>query len=62
MAGLAASRARGRRGGRPKVMSAKQVTMATALRQDPHTTVDNICETLHVSRATFYRYVSHLNT
>jgi DNA invertase Pin-like site-specific DNA recombinase len=58
MAGLAAARARGRRGGRPKVMTAKQVAMATALRQDPHTTVEDICETLGISRATFYRYVS----
>jgi DNA invertase Pin-like site-specific DNA recombinase len=62
MAGLAAARARGRHGGRPKVMSAKQVAMATALRQDPDTTVADICQTLGVSRATFYRYVSHPRT
>jgi DNA invertase Pin-like site-specific DNA recombinase len=58
MAGLAAARARGRRGGRPKAMTTKQVAMATALRQDPETTVADICQTLGVSRATFYRYVS----
>ncbi len=62
LAGLAAARARGRHGGRPKVMSAKQVAMATALRQDPDTTVADICQTLGVSRATFYRYVSHPRT
>jgi DNA invertase Pin-like site-specific DNA recombinase len=61
-AGLAAARARGRQGGRPKVMSAKQVAMATALRQDPHTTVEDICQTLGISRATFYRYVSRPGT
>jgi DNA invertase Pin-like site-specific DNA recombinase len=62
LAGLAAARARGRQGGRPKIMTAKQVAMATALRQDPQTTVADICETLGVSRATFYRYVSRPGT
>jgi DNA invertase Pin-like site-specific DNA recombinase len=57
-AGLAAARARGRHGGRPKVMNAKQVAMATALRQDPQTTIGDICQTLGISRATFYRHVS----
>jgi DNA invertase Pin-like site-specific DNA recombinase len=61
-AGLAAARARGRRGGRPKVMTTKQIAMATALRQDPHTTVEDICQTLGISRATFYRYVSRPRT
>ena len=56
-AGLAAARARGRYGGRPKALSAKQVAMAIALRQDPNTTVADICQTLGVSRATFYRHV-----
>ncbi len=56
-AGLAAARARGRRGGRPKVMTAKQVAMAVTLRQDPQTTVADICQTLSVSRATLYRYL-----
>jgi DNA invertase Pin-like site-specific DNA recombinase len=62
MAGLAAARARGRHGGRPKAMSAKQVAMATALRQDPNTTIDDICQTLGISRATFYRHVSRPRT
>ena len=56
-AGLAAARARGRCGGRPKAMSTKQVVMAMALRQNPQTTVADICQTLGVSRATFYRHV-----
>jgi DNA invertase Pin-like site-specific DNA recombinase len=56
-AGLAAARARGRHGGRPKAMSPKQVAMAAALRQDPHTTIADICQTLGISRATLYRYL-----
>jgi DNA invertase Pin-like site-specific DNA recombinase len=57
-AGLDAARARGRRGGRPRVMNGKQVAMATALWQDPQTSVADVCQTLGISRATFYRYVS----
>jgi DNA invertase Pin-like site-specific DNA recombinase len=60
-AGLAVARARGRCGGRPKAMSAKQVAIAVALRQDPHTTVADICQTLGVSRATLYRYLPRPN-
>ena len=61
-AGLAAARARGRFGGRPKAMSAKHIAMATALRQDPQMTIKDICETLGISRATYYRHVSHPRT
>jgi DNA invertase Pin-like site-specific DNA recombinase len=61
-AGLAAARARGRRGGRPKIMTAKRVAMATALRQDPNTTVADICQTLGVSRATLYRHLPRPKT
>jgi AcrR family transcriptional regulator len=43
-------------------MTTKQVAMAMALRQDPPTTAADICQTLGVSRATFYRYVSRPGT
>jgi DNA invertase Pin-like site-specific DNA recombinase len=55
-AGLAAARARGRRGGRPKVMDAKKVVMARTLRQNPSLSVAQICQQLGVSPTTFYRY------
>lgn len=58
MAGLASARARGRKGGRPRALSASQAEMARTLRQDPKRTVKEICETLHISEATFYRYTS----
>jgi DNA invertase Pin-like site-specific DNA recombinase len=61
MAGLAAARARGHHGGRPRVMNGKQVAMATALRQDPQTTIADICQTLGVSRSTLYRYLPRPN-
>jgi DNA invertase Pin-like site-specific DNA recombinase len=42
-AGLAAARARGRKGGRKRVMSANQIKMAKALRKDPKNTIEEIC-------------------
>ena len=55
-AGLASARARGRRGGRPRAMTETTAAMARTLRQDPSRTVREICETLRISEATFYRY------
>ncbi len=55
-AGLAAARARGRLGGRPKKLdSAAKVAMARSLYNDKTNTVTNICTTLGISRATLYR-------
>ncbi|MCY6354819.1 recombinase family protein [Clostridium sp. ZS2-4] len=56
-AGLKAARARGRVGGRPKVMDSKKISMAKALVNDPNNSINDICETLNVSRATLYRYL-----
>lgn len=60
-AGLTAARARGRVGGRPKLEAdpakRKKIEMAKALHNDPNHTVEDICKTLHISRATLYRWV-----
>lgn len=57
-AGLAAARARGRKGGRRRVLdTAQKVAMARSLYQDKHNTIADICRTLRISRATLYRYV-----
>jgi DNA invertase Pin-like site-specific DNA recombinase len=56
-AGLAAARARGRRGGRPG-LSAEKVRQLRTLAADRSNSVAGICKTLRISRATFYRYVS----
>ncbi|HYV34812.1 MAG TPA: recombinase family protein [Gemmataceae bacterium] len=58
MAGLAAARARGRKGGRPRKLSDKQIEMATTLMQNTQTAVKDICHTLGVSKATLYRTLS----
>ena len=59
-AGLAAARARGRLGGRPKAHSLntpKKVALAQSLYDDKNNTIDEICKTLHISRSTLYRYI-----
>ena len=58
-AGLAAARARGRKGGRPKKLAdPKTVALAQALHADGGTDVATICKTLGISRATLYRYLT----
>lgn len=58
-AGLAAARARGRQGGRPKKLdSERKVKMAQSLYNDGTHSIDDICRTLEVSRATLYRVVT----
>ena len=55
-AGLAAARARGRLGGRPrKLADPKQLAAAHALYDGGQTDITTICETLGISRATLYR-------
>ncbi|MGH2875077.1 MAG: recombinase family protein [Solirubrobacteraceae bacterium] len=54
-AGLAAARARGRRGGRPHVMNATQVAVARQMYDSRDHTIAAIAATLGVSRATIYR-------
>src|SRR3954464_14322261 len=56
-AGLQAARARGRKGGRPKSLTGKKTAMAQALYNDKNNTVDEICKTLNISRATLYPVV-----
>jgi len=57
-AGLAAARARGRNGGRPKIdTSDAKVVTAKKLHTDKSLEIDDICKTLRISRSTFYRYV-----
>jgi DNA invertase Pin-like site-specific DNA recombinase len=57
-AGLQAARARGRLGGRPKRQpSSRKIAMAKALYADKTNSVQDICKTLGISRATLYRYL-----
>ena len=57
--GLAAARARGRKGGRRPVRPDNpRVRMACAMHGDEGLTAADICQTLSISPATFYRYVA----
>lgn len=59
-AGLQAARVRGRLGGRPKAKTLntpKKISMAQSLYDDKNNTIDEICKTLNISRATLYRYI-----
>ena len=56
-AGLAAARARGRKGGRPPSLNAKDLTAAKALLSDPEITVEEVARRLKVSPATLYRHL-----
>jgi DNA invertase Pin-like site-specific DNA recombinase len=54
-AGLAAARARGRLFGRPRRLTPQQVKQLRSLAKDERNTVGEICQTLEISRATYYR-------
>lgn len=56
-AGLKAARARGRQGGRPKKLDERKAQMAQRLYNDHGNSIDDICKTLGISRATLYRYI-----
>ena len=58
-AGLDAARARGRQGGRKKIEATNpKVMMAKNMHKDHGMSIENICKTLKISRASFYRYLS----
>lgn len=59
-AGLAAARARGRQGGRPRVLSSRKIAQLQALAADRTNTIADILDTLKISRATYYRYLRAL--
>lgn len=56
-AGLQAARARGRHGGRPRRLDAKQLQLLQALYADKRNSVADIMRTLKISKSTLYRYV-----
>jgi DNA invertase Pin-like site-specific DNA recombinase len=58
-AGLSAARARGRKGGRKPIdPDEPRVQMAKAMHKDKSVSIADICQTLNISRATFYRYLT----
>lgn len=57
MAGLESARARGRRGGRPRVLNDGKTRLARRLKDDGEHSVEEICSMLGVGRSTLYRYL-----
>ena len=54
-AGLAAARARGRRGGRPSKLTTRQLAHAHKLLADPGATMAEVAASLKIDRSTLYR-------
>ncbi len=61
-AGLAAARARGRRGGRPKSLDAAKRAIAVNLYDEKKHSVKEICEVMGVSKPTLYKYIQAART
>ena len=62
LAGLASARARGRKGGRPKKLTAKAVAKARLLLSDPSQSATEVAKDFGVSRATLYRALKDAET
>ena len=63
-AGLAATRARGRKGGRPKGLSKKaqdKARLAESLYKERERSIAEICDHLDISKPTLYRYLRSRN-
>jgi len=57
-AGLAAARARGRQGGRPRKMDRATVMMAMAAMADPKANASDVARHLNITTTTLYTYVN----
>lgn len=57
-AGLAAARARGRMGGRPRKMDKHLLTMAMAALADPKVVVQDVAKRLNITKTTLYMYLN----
>jgi DNA invertase Pin-like site-specific DNA recombinase len=62
LAGLQAARARGRKGGRPPALKAKDLAAAKAMLKDPEITVLEVARRLGVAASTLYRHLPRART
>lgn len=56
-AGLEAARARGRKGGRPRILDGKKIELAYQLYDAKKHTIKEICQILGISKPTIYSYL-----
>ena len=59
-AGIAAARARGKRGGRPKALGPKKKELALKLYGDGVHSVADICSIMRICKQTLYNYINEL--
>jgi len=57
LAGLASARSRGRKGGRPKALTDKEIQQVRELYQSNALPVEDICRRFNITRMTLHRYV-----
>jgi DNA invertase Pin-like site-specific DNA recombinase len=55
--GLSAARARGRQGGRPKMLDPKKRELALRLHQERQHSIAEICQIMGISKSTLYNYL-----
>ena len=58
LAGLAAARARGRMGGRPKRLDPAKLALALRLHSEDKHTIREICQMMGISKSTLYNYLA----
>ena len=56
-AGLSAARARGRQGGRPKVLDPAKRALAVKLYDEKNHSVNELCQLMGISKPTLYKYI-----
>jgi DNA invertase Pin-like site-specific DNA recombinase len=61
-AGLAAARARGRKGGRPKSLDVKKTALLYKLYDEKQHSIQEICDLVGVSKSTLYAYLRDRET
>lgn len=57
-AGLAAARARGRKGGRPKALNQDKQALVVKLYEEKTHTIEQICKMMSISKPTLYKYIA----
>jgi DNA invertase Pin-like site-specific DNA recombinase len=60
-AGLNAARARGRKGGRPKVLDPAKRKLVAKLYAEKQHTIGEICRMMGISKPTLYNYIAEAN-
>jgi len=56
-AGLISARARGRKGGRPKILSDSRIDTAFKMYDSKNYSISEICQNLNIKHRTFYEYL-----